>query len=61
MCHRIAYRKTAHPTSSEGGQGYEEALVSDTLNAYDLGESRTPIIVVEVYDEDDMYRQRTTP
>lgn len=52
--------KNSSPNIKRGGQGYEEALVSDTLNAYDLGESRTPIIVVEVYDEDNMYRQRTT-
>jgi len=36
------FRKTGHPRSSEEGQGWEESSASDTLNAYDNSESRTP-------------------
>lgn len=48
-----AYRKTAHPTHKGGWQGWENAEVSDTLNGFDMTESRTPIIIVggaRVYD-----------
>lgn len=43
----VCYRKTTHPHNREEGQGYEEATVADTLNAYDIGENRTPVIVLE--------------
>ena len=40
------FRKTAHPRTSDEGQGYEQTSVSDTLNVFDTTESRTPNIVV---------------
>lgn len=45
--HMVCYRKTAHPRNPHEGQGYEETHVADTLNVFDNGESRTPIIVLE--------------
>ena len=45
--HAICFRKTAHPRNSVEGQGYEETSIADTLNTFDSGESRTPIIVLE--------------
>ena len=36
----IAYRKTAHPTNSEEGQGWEETQISDCLNVNDISEAR---------------------
>lgn len=45
--HMICYRKTAHAHNITEGQGYEETHIADTLNAFDHGESRTPIIVLE--------------
>lgn len=48
------FRKTTHPRNKFDGQGYEEAKVSDTLNAFDNGETRTPILIVEeVWEEND--------
>jgi len=38
------YRKTAHPMTPEGGQGYEPSTVADTLNIYDNTEARTPTL-----------------
>lgn len=52
MFMKMTFRKTAHPQTSEGGQGYEATNVSDTLNVYDNTEARTPIIIVE--EEDDL-------
>lgn len=43
----VCYRKMTHPHNLSEGQGYEEASIADTLNAFDTGESRTPIIVLE--------------
>ena len=51
MILKVTYRKTAHPHDSSGGQGYEETLICDTLNIYDSGETRTPIIIVEVEND----------
>lgn len=45
--HMVCYRKTAHPRNPHEGQGYEETHIADTLNVFDNGESRTPIIVLE--------------
>lgn len=52
MFMKMTFRKTAHPRTSEGGQGYEATDVSDTLNVFDITEARTPIIIVE--EEDDL-------
>lgn len=51
----LIFRKQGHPQASEGGQGWEETNVSDTLNIYDNSENRTPTIIVDkapprVYD-----------
>ena len=43
----VCYRKTSHPRNPHEGQGYEETTIADTLNVFDNGESRTPIIVLE--------------
>ena len=43
----IAYRKTAHPTNSEEGQGWEETQVSDCLNVNDISEARVPNVIVQ--------------
>ena len=45
----ICYRKTAHPTHSGGGQGYEETKVNDTLNVFDNSEARASTIIL-VFD-----------
>ena len=45
-----AFRKTAHPMSSEEGQGWEQTEICDTLNAFDNGEMRTPTVIV--YEDD---------
>lgn len=45
----VLFRKRGHPQNSEQGQGWEETEVSDTLNAFDNSESRTPTIA-RVYD-----------
>lgn len=41
------FRKQGHPRDSRGGQGWEETNIADTLNVYDNGESRTPILIVQ--------------
>lgn len=43
----LIFRKQGHPQTSEGGQGWEETNVSDTLNIYDNSEKRTPTIIVD--------------
>lgn len=43
----VAYRKTTHPHNKHEAQGYEKTDTADTLNAFDEGENRTPIIVLE--------------
>ena len=42
----VEYRKTAHPRTADEGQGYEGTEVSDTLNAFDNTETRTPLLVL---------------
>lgn len=44
--HAVAYRKQGHPQTADQGQGWEEAEVNDTLNSFDIGESRTPTVIV---------------
>ena len=45
------YRKSAHPTCRGGYQGYEETDIADTLNIYDISETRITILVVEKQNE----------
>ena len=52
-----AYRKTGHPTQKGGGQGWEQATVSDTLNAFDCSEKMSPMIVYENHSQDSRYRR----
>lgn len=47
------FRKTAHPVDSRGGQGWEPTDRADTLNVYDNSEARTPIVIVEIYEDTD--------
>lgn len=47
ICEPVAFRKTAHPKTADEGQGWEEAKVNDTLNIFDIGETRTPTLVCE--------------
>ena len=44
----VAFHKKSHPKSKEEGQGWEETDVSDTLNLFDQGETRTPTLAVEL-------------
>lgn len=46
------YRKKGHPQNSEQGQGWEETMVSDTLNIFDNSETRTPTLVLENHPAD---------
>lgn len=41
----VCYRKTAHPTNSQEGQGYADTELADTLNGIDQTEARTPTLV----------------
>ena len=43
---KLSYRKTAHPRTRGGYQGWTETETADTLNVYDNTEMRTPILVV---------------
>ena len=43
----VAYRKTTHPHNKHEAQGYEQTDTADTMNAFDEGENRTLIIVLE--------------
>ena len=43
-----AFRKQGHPRNSEEGQGWEEADTSDTLNQFDISETRVPTVVVSM-------------
>lgn len=43
---QVVFRKTGHPTTSDGGQGWEETEVADTLNVFDNTEARTPTLCV---------------
>ena len=56
--HAVAYRKQGHPMNAEQGQGWEEAVVNDTLNAFDNGESRTPTVVIENHPQDSRVKIR---
>lgn len=49
---RLSYRKTGHPQTSEGGQGWVETEVNDTLNTFDTGEVRTPTLILENHPQD---------
>ena len=46
------FRKQAHPQYAGGGQGWEETDKADTLNVYDFTELRTPILIVEIQDDE---------
>lgn len=46
------YRKTSHAKTKEDGQGWQSAEISDTLNIYDNGETRTPTLIVENHPND---------
>ena len=57
-----AFRKGTHPRNAEMAQGYEEANVSDTLNIYDQGETRTPNLIAEGEEMANEYAvRRLTP
>ena len=45
------FRKQTHPKNKTDGQGWEETQICDTLNVFDLGDSRTPLLIVEMEDE----------
>ena len=51
---KLSYRKQGHAKSKDDGQGWEETDINDTLNAFDMGETRTPTLITEprktVYD-----------
>ena len=47
----LSFRKQAHPTKADEGQGWEQTDVSDTLNVFDYTESRVPVLIVEVINE----------
>lgn len=48
----LSFRKTAHPQTSDGGQGWVETEVNDTLNTFDTGEVRTPTLILENHPQD---------
>lgn len=58
MKERLSYRKTAHPQTSEGWQGWEESVVNDTLNVYDNSEMRTPTLILENHPNDSRVKIR---
>lgn len=58
MKERLSYRKTAHPQTSDGGQGWEESMVNDTLNVYDNSEMRTPTLILENHPNDSRVKIR---
>ena len=41
----MAYRKQAHPRTSEDSQGWIETDIADTLNVFDNTEKRTPTLI----------------
>lgn len=47
----MIFRKTKHPAKG-GAQGWEETMVADTLNVFDNGETRTPILIVESIEKE---------
>ena len=46
------YRKAGHPRNAGEPQKWETVKVSDTLNSFDNGESRTPTLVLENHPND---------
>lgn len=54
----ISYRKTGHPQTSDGGQGWVETEVNDTLNTFDTGEVRTPTLILENHPHDSRVKIR---
>jgi hypothetical protein len=46
----VVYRKQGHPRESGGVQKWEKTEVSDTLNVFDNTESRTPVLICQVFD-----------
>lgn len=44
----IAYKKKGHPQRADQGQSWEETEVNDTLNAFDIGDTRTPTVVLTI-------------
>lgn len=55
---RLSYRKTGHPQTSEGGQGWVKTEVNDTLNTFDTGEVRTPTLILENHPHDSRVKIR---
>lgn len=49
------YRKTTHPRNANEGQGWEATETADTLNVFDFSEMRTPILIVEVQMENEVF------
>ena len=41
------FKKSTHPRTSDEGQGWEETDINDTLNVFDLGETRTPTLIAQ--------------
>ena len=50
--HAVCYRKGSHPRNNEEGQTWKKTHTHDTLNAFDNGESRTPVLVLENHPND---------
>lgn len=48
----LCYRKTAHPRTRGGYQGWKETMTADTLNAFDNTEKRTSVLVLEHHPND---------
>ncbi len=55
---QVVFRKTGHPTTSDGGQGWEETEVADTLNVFDNTEARTPTLCVRERESNDRKADR---
>ena len=51
-----SFRKQGHPTHRGGVQRWEETEINDTLNIFDNSETRTPTLIVE---EDEMDELKT--
>ena len=58
MKERSLFRKTGHPQTSDGGQGWMETEVNDTLNTFDTGEVRTPTLILENHANDSRVKIR---
>lgn len=58
MKERSLFRKTGHPQTSDGGQGWMETEVNDTLNTFDTGEVRTPTLILENHPNDSRVKIR---